>query len=155
MFKRFVLALGFVALGVSGLAQAEQKLAPTEFMDQWEQPQLLNSDTKWLIFTDTKDAGSWVKDTLEALEIEDMATNNWLYVADVSGMPSLITRFMAIPKMKNYKFSIALEREGDLTKDWPKQESAVNIYQLNALTVEKVHAFKNEGDVASFLKSIQ
>lgn len=154
MFKGLVLALGFAAISVSGLAQAEQKLAPVEFMDQWEQPQLLSAETKWLIFTDTKDAGSWVKDTLEALDVEDMSTNNWLYVADVSGMPSLITRFMAIPKMKDYKFSIALEREGDLTKDWPKQEDAVNIYQLNALTVEKVHTFTNEEDVMSFLKSI-
>ena len=155
MFKGFVLALGLATMGASGLAQAEQTLAPAQFMDQWEQPQLLSGDTKLVIFTATKDTGNWVKSTLETLAIEDMAAKNWLYVADVSGMPSFITKFMAIPKMKNYKFPIALEREGDLTKNWPKQKDAVNVYQMNALTIEEAHTFTSEDEVVNFLKSIQ
>jgi len=155
MIKSLILAV--TLLGFNAVAQAEQAvetLAPAQFMDQWEKPQALNADTKWVIFTSTKEAGKWVKETLETMQVEDMAAKQWLYVADISGMPSLITKFMAIPKMQDYKFSIALEREGDITQDWPKQEDAVNIYQMNALTIQKVHAFTSEDEVVAFFKTM-
>ncbi|MEA3404464.1 MAG: hypothetical protein U9R28_01855 [Pseudomonadota bacterium] len=153
MFKKWMLA--FVLLGFTAVVQAEQKLNATVFMDQWDQPQSLTPDVQWLIFSTTKDGGSWVKTQLEEMGIENLQAKNWMYVADISQMPSLITKFMAIPKMKNYKFSIALEKEGEATVDWPKQEDAVNIYKLNALTIEEVHSLTSKESVATFLNSIK
>ncbi|HHS99728.1 MAG TPA: hypothetical protein ENK73_02630 [Thiomicrospira sp.] len=152
-FKKWILALLFLSL--TAVAQADQKLTPTVFMDQWDQPQALTSDVKWLIFSTTKDGGNWVKTQLEEMGIENLQSKNWMYVADVSQMPSLITKFMAIPKMQDYKFAIALEREGEATADWPKQEDAVNVYKLNALTIEEVHTLTTQESVASFLNSIE
>ena len=34
--------------------------------------------------------------------------NSAVYVADISGMPSLISKFIALPKMKKYPFSVLL-----------------------------------------------
>ena len=153
MIKKIFLALTLLSL--SAFAHAQQTLTPTTFMDQWDQPQALNSETKWLIFTANKESGKWVKEYLEGMDVEDMAVKKWLYVADISGMPSLITKFMAIPKMKDYKFSIALEKEGEVSSDWPKQEGAVNVYQLNALAIDKVHTLTSADEVNAFLESIQ
>jgi len=153
MIKKWALALALS--GVAAFAQAEQKLNPTVFMDQWDQPQSLTSDVQWVIFSTTKDGGNWVKTQLEEMGIENLKAKKWMYVADVSQMPSLITKFMAIPKMQDYKFSIALEREGDVTADWPKQEDAVNIYKLNALTIEEVHTLTTKESVAAFIDSIK
>ena len=155
MIKPLLLAVTLFSF--SGVIQAEQALktlAPSQFMDQWEKPQALNADTNWVIFTSTKATGKWVKETLETLKVEDMTAKQWLYVADISGMPSFITKFMAIPKMQDYRFPIALEREGDITQNWPKQEDAVNIYQMNALTIQKVHALTSEDQVVAFFKTM-
>jgi len=157
MFKKVCMAVALVgmsAFGMNAVAQSEQVLSPTVFMDQWEQPQALSSDTKWLIFTADKQSGKWVKETLETMDVKDMAAKNWLYVADVSGMPSFITKFMAIPKMKDYAFPIALEREGVASSEWPKQEDSVNIYELNNLVIQKVHTLTSAEDVSAFLKSM-
>ncbi|MBN2865469.1 MAG: hypothetical protein JXK16_05625 [Thiotrichales bacterium] len=152
MIKKILLALTFFTM--SAVAYAQQTLVPAEFLDQWEKPQALNADTKWVIFTSTKEAGKWVKETLETMQVEDMAAKQWLYVADISGMPSLITKFMAIPKMQDYKFPIALEREGDITQAWPKQEDAVNVYKMDGLTIQKVYALTSEPEVVEFFKTM-
>ena len=152
MIKKILLALTFFTM--SAVAYAQQTLVPAEFLDQWEKPQALNADTKWVIFTSTKEAGKWVKETLETMQVEDMAAKQWLYVADISGMPSLITKFMAIPKMQDYKFPIALEREGDITQAWPKQEDAVNVYKMDGLTIQKVYALTSEPEVVELFKTM-
>jgi len=153
MIKKWMLL--FALFGLSAPMQAGQTLTPTTFVDQWEQPLSLSSDVQWLIFSTSKEGGNWVKTHLEEMEVENLKAKNWMYVADISQMPSLITKFMAIPKMQDYKFSIALEKEGEVTANWPKQEGAVNVYKLNALSIEEFHALKTKEDVASFLNSIK
>ncbi len=152
MLKNSLIVLTLLFASFS--AQAQQTLKLTVFMDQRDQPQALDAETKLVIFSSTKETGNWVKNSFESMGIEDLAAKKWLYVADVSGMPSLITKYMAIPKMQDYAFSIALERDGEVTADWPKQADAVNVYQLNALTIDKSYAFDSEEALLQFLNSI-
>lgn len=152
MLKKLLLSAFLMSFTL--LAQA-QTFKAHSFEDQWDKPQALNAQTQWVIFSSHKAGGEWVKNALSTLEITDLAQKNWIYVADISAMPSLISKFVAIPKMQDYKFAIALEKEGDFTKDWPKQEDKVSVYKLNALEVVDTTYLDSEEAVVDFLKSIQ
>lgn len=148
--------LPFLMLLALGAQAAEIKSLPAHtFEDQWAKPQNLNEQTQWVILSTHKAGGEWVKKALGELQINDMAARNWLYVADVSAMPSLITRFVAIPNMQDYAFSIALEKEGEVTANWPKQPETVSVYKLNKLQIEEVHALDSEQAVMNFIKLIK
>ncbi|MDG6777941.1 hypothetical protein QCB44_04385 [Thiomicrorhabdus sp. zzn3] len=152
MLKKWLLSA--LLMSFSLLAHAQTLQAHT-FEDQWKKPQVLNAQTQWVIFSSHKAGGEWVKNALSTLETTDLAQKNWLYVADISAMPSLISKFVAIPKMQDYKFAIALEKEGEATKDWPKQDDKVSVYKLNALEVVDTTFLDSEEAVIDFLKSIQ
>lgn len=52
-------------------------------------------------------------------------------VSDISGMPSLITKMFALPKMKKYHFKMALDKSGELTKSWPRQTGKATVLQID------------------------
>lgn len=149
-----------IIMFMSGLMMAfsfNVQSAPTKtlsqqvFEDQHAAPVSLSVTTQWLIFSHDKQGGEWVRQALTELGIEDLEARGGLYVADVSGMPSLITKWFALPKMQKYPFRIGLDTSGDLTSDWPKTDSTVTLMRLNGLDViEQVKATSGE-QVKAFL----
>ncbi|MBD3754350.1 MAG: hypothetical protein IE937_01770 [Gammaproteobacteria bacterium] len=154
MIKKILLPL-LLLLAFSGQAAEFKSLQAHTFMDQWDKPQMLNQQTEWVIFSNHKAGGEWVKKALNELQIQDLAEKHWLYVADISAMPSLISRFVAIPKMQDYAFAIALEKDGETTANWPKKTDAVSIYKLKALQIEEIYTLDSEQAVMNFFKLIK
>ena len=71
-------------------------------------------DTK-LIVSFEKDVSSEVKTFLDSKEKNYLNDNNLLYISDISSMPSFVTSWFALPKMKKFDFKIGLiydENEG-------------------------------------------
>jgi len=148
---RILLVSLMLSLGFTAQAQT---LTQQSFEDQWEKPVELNAQTKWLVVTQSKDAGKMVKETFESLEMKDLASLNLLYIADVSGMPGFITRMFAIPKMQDHAFSIGLiNEEGQLaTLDLGDlNESEVSVLALDNLQVTQTHSFRDDVAFVSFL----
>ena len=158
VFKKLMLAT--LLSGVMVFSQAAVadvvKLKPQSFETQFDQTLSLNTQTQWVIFSTTKDGGNWVKEAFAQLNFNEatLASKQLLYVADIHKMPSFISKMFAIPKMRDYGFPIALDKEGEGTQDWPTQENAVNVYQLNQLEVIKTMHFANQSDLENFLKGI-
>lgn len=46
-------------------------------------------------------------------------------VADISGMPRLISQMVAIPRMKELPYPIFLDHEGKVVKDWPHKQGTL------------------------------
>lgn len=142
-----------VALGLSSFAVAAQTLNATQFQDANEQVLSLNANTKWVLLTSEKAAGKLVKETLNALEMTDLAAKGGLYVADVSAMPGFITKMVAIPKMKDYAFKVAVVMEEEQVAGWPKQEDKVTAMTLNNLNVETVEYFDSQEALQAWIQN--
>jgi hypothetical protein len=149
MFRLWSLAL-LMALSFSAQSQQLEKL---DFTDQWDKQQTLNTQTQLLIFSTNKQGSEWVKSSLEAVQVTDLNAQGWLYVADISGMPGFISKMFAIPKMKDYPFAIALDREGDVTASWPRTEQGLSVFELESLEVVKQHRFQSPESLQVFLQS--
>lgn len=152
----FFLALAFlspVAVFFQTQAQA-QALQADEFKDQWGNTQALDGDTRWLIVSQSMDAGDMVKETFEKLELTSPADYGLLYLADVSGMPGPITKFFALPAMRDYAFPMALIREEDelAALNLPiTNEEAVTVLALESLSIVDVLAFDDAATFEAFL----
>lgn len=76
--------------------------------------------------------------------------NHIVYISDISGMPSIITKLFAKPKMKKFKFKIALiydEKTGALLS---KQKGKVTVITLEDNRVKDIKFIKPTGLFALF-----
>jgi len=147
----------FAALLFVGLAQTAcglDSFTAMELEDQWGKPTLLDKQVKLVLFSHHKKGGQWVKTGLESLQLSDLKARHWLYVADISGMPKMISRMFALPKMRKYTFPVALVKNSELVAAWPKQKQQVSVYQVEALTIKQIRYFDSADKLHAFLKSL-
>lgn len=81
-------------------------------------------------FSSHRDGVQWVKDSLIELELTDLQRHNMLYVADISVMPDFIIKLFAIPKMQDLPFKVYLDKEGETTAGWPRNQEQVSVYKV-------------------------
>lgn len=148
MLKRLFLGLGLMLS--MGLVQA-QTLEKATFEDQHGESLALTPTTQWMVFSYDKSGGDWVRQAFDDLSLMDIETRGGLYVADISAMPGIITSLFALPKMRKYDFRIALDRSGELTANWPKQEGTVSLMRLNGLDVIEITYANSPEQIKSFL----
>lgn len=154
--KKLISGLLFSLALVSASAQA-QTLSAHTFENQWEKPIELTAATKWVVLSQSKDSGNYVKEAFEALKVEDPAKYGMIYIADISAMPSFVTKLFALPKMRDYAFPMALVREegqlANLKLDSYDKEK-VALLKLTNLEVGEVLEFDNSEALTAKLKEI-
>ncbi|MCE9679915.1 hypothetical protein LZP69_12150 [Shewanella sp. AS1] len=136
VIKVMLLALGIlISLTVWAAELAMDDTLPAfELQDQHEQTMRLTEDTRILLFSRGMQASETINQALTSLSSEKLP-QDLLYVADISAMPSLIAKFVALPQMRDLPFRIALDSEGELTRDWPGDAKRATVIKLERLTV--------------------
>ena len=87
----------------------------------------------------------------ETLFRDILEKNSAVYVADISGMPSLISKFIALPKMKKYPFSVLLL--DDTNKDnFVKEDGKIIVYSLENGKVVKIDKISTKEELANIIK---
>jgi hypothetical protein len=115
--KKLVLAAlsAFFFLGCSSNATSEnvqpalvvtQSIENLKLNDQNEVPQTIPADTKKLVFAFSKDIGHTCNDFFATKEPSYLADNKVVFVADVSGAPSLIRSMFILPGLKDFKHTV-------------------------------------------------
>jgi hypothetical protein len=124
-----------------------QTLEAVVLEDQFGERAELNEQTRWLIFSYSMDGNKWVREAFlnEAVNTAKMKEQNILYVADIHEMPGVISKLVAIPKMKKYEYPVGLDTEGKVTSAWQQKENSLTVYKLKNLSVEEV-TFYSEVD---------
>lgn len=110
----------------------------TTYKDQFDKPHTIDDKVQTLIIAFTRDTGNVVKDVLSTTNREELSKTNVLYLADISGMPSFVSDFFAVPKMKKYSFDVLLERQNDLKKVYPYSEEKITVIKLNNSKIEAI-----------------
>lgn len=139
-----------LSIFVFGSAQAQTLEAQT-FEDQFGEQVSVTAQTQWVVFAYDKVGGDWVKDALIELNMTDLAAKNGVYVSDISAMPGLVTRMFALPKMRDYAFKIALDRDGKATAAWPRTEGTVTLMRLDAFNVVELKQANSPEQVKAFV----
>ena len=119
--------------------------------DQFEKGHTIAADTKTILVAADKGTSEILRDYLLTKEKGFLEANKAYYVADISGMPSLIAKFFALTKMKKYPFSILLVDE-EQTKSFTKKEGNITIYTVAAGKVTDVKYVTDAAGLASVFK---
>lgn len=100
------------------------------FTDQRENPVLITEDTTTILFVSDMDASKVVHQVLEMETQDSLSKKNLVFISDIHKMPSLITRFIALPKMRSYQYPMALIQKEGISKDIPREKGKVTVFFL-------------------------
>lgn len=151
MIKKFLFT---VLLGLSAFANSltvGTDIPTLTVKDQFEKEHIIDANIKTIIFSATKTEGTTIKEFLLTKDKDYLTTNKAAYVADITGMPGLITKFIALPKMKDYPFSVLLIDEANKTL-FPVKEDMISIISLENGKVTDIKYVKTAAELGQILK---
>jgi hypothetical protein len=114
-------------------------LRDLEFKDQHDRLHRLSENLRFLVFS--ADMGgsrliqAWMKDRND----DYLKAQNIALLADIHRMPYLISKTIALPRMRNYTYSLLLIQDEGRGSIYPQQPEAVTVLVLKRLTVESIH----------------
>ena len=98
--------------------------------DQHGNPFTHHDATTTVLYVDTMKGNALVRDTLSRVDNSCMTEGRVVYLADISGMPSIISTLIAVPRMRDYPYPVWLDRNGLATEALPLEEDAVTVLTL-------------------------
>ncbi len=127
--KKIYLGMFLFLATIANALEVGEAVPTFKINDQFEKAQVIKADAKNIIVAGDRDASEVIRDYLLEKGKGFLESNNSYYVADISGMPSLITKFFALPKMQDYPFSILLVTE-EQSKSFTKKEGQITVYSV-------------------------
>lgn len=140
--KHAPLLLSLVALFASAAAAEPlavgSTLAPLTLLDQHEVAGSVDASTKLVLYARDMDGAGLVEESLATDGAAKLQAAGAVVVAEISGMPSLIASWFAIPKLQKRPYRMLLDREGEATAHLPAEKGKVTLLRLDALKVVAV-----------------
>jgi hypothetical protein len=123
-----------------------------ELKDQHDQTVVINEQTNLILFAAGKSTSALMSKTLEDLPPTTLKDKKALYVADISGMPSFITKMVAIPKMQKRPYTIAILRDEAQSKRFPQKDNAITIIKLKSGNVTEITFVTKQEEITNALQ---
>ena len=143
-----------ILLGLSAFANTltvGSNIPTLTIKDQFEKDNIVDENIKTIIFSATKTENTTIKEFLQSKDKELLATNKAVYIADITGMPSLITKFIAMPKMKDYPFSVLLVDEASKGL-FAVKEDMISVISLENGKITDIKYVKTAEELGQILK---
>lgn len=105
----------------------EESLTDFTLNDQHEKPYALAADTKTLIFAFSKDVGHTCNDFFATKEENYLSENKTVFVADVSGAPSLIRSMFIMPGLKDFKHTVLVIDDKSIANGYKSGQDSTKI----------------------------
>ena len=141
--RKLLLCLSFLFTPIMALATsyvAGDAISPISLQDQNDKAVSVTEQTKVVLFSRSMKGGDIIKETLTPLT-GDKFPAHLVYVADISGMPSLIAKFVAVPQMQELPFAIGLDREGQISRLLPDTKDMATMILLDNLNIQDIAYF--------------
>lgn len=115
-----------------------QTVPPMELKDQFGKKHTLKVMPHTLIMAFEKGTGTTVNDYLSSQDKGYLDAHNAAFVADISGMPSFITKAFAIPKMQKYPHIVLLIDDEEFGLKFPGKEEKITIMKFKGNLVDSI-----------------
>jgi hypothetical protein len=145
----------WIAVSATAAPLAAGSAVPTMSLnDQHDKPVSVGPATRWVVFTAEKPVSDMVSAVLAAEPAGVADRLRLVYVADISGMPALVTRLFALPKLRELPFPIALVREPAQVAqvaDVPRTAGGATVLQLEGGRVIQVATARQAAELRALL----
>ncbi len=127
------------------------RIASFALEDQHGQSRVVDANVRAILFSRDMDGGAIVKEVLAEGGAETLEATATVYVADVSGMPGIIRRIVAEPRMRKRPYPMLLDRDGELTRGVPSEKGKATLLVLERLRVVRIEYFAGADALAAAL----
>ena len=125
-------------LATAAALQPGDSVPAITLKDQHEKPVAIAPDTRLIFFTAEMDGSRLMTNALATLPPGSLKDRNAIYIADISGMPGLVSSVFALPKMQKETYTVALIRDAKETASLPRKPGAVTVLSLDAGKISAV-----------------
>ncbi len=140
-------AIIFLSLMLGSLfAQTFEKNKAIEHFslpDQFNKMHTISKDIKTLIVSFEKDTGKMLNEFLASKPSDFLQKHHAAFIANISGMPSIITKLFALPKMRDYKHTILLIYDENDTR-FIKKEEMSTVYKIENGVIKDILFVKDK-----------
>lgn len=119
--------------------------------DQHGQTRTVNRDARLILFCKDRKAQDIISQALDQTKEGYLTEHNTVYIADTSGIPRLVAKFIAFPALRKKPYTILLDKDSSVTKFFPSEKDRVTLLYANDYII---HAIAFADDPESILKSI-
>jgi len=154
MFKKLLIS-GLLLLSFSVFAdtlQVGSTLSAIELNTQHGKSVKVANDVKTLIFSVEKAPSDLINSFLMKQDAKFLANNKAYFIADISRMPSMITKMFAIPKMKKRPYNILLAKNETQVAFIPRKKEFVSVLKIAGGKVTAVEFVNNVDQLAKAFK---
>lgn len=130
---RAILALTILLAAISVQAAAQTVLKDGDQLpilalrDQHDKPAAVPPSTRQLLVAADNSGAGLVTDLLDSMGANWLEQTQRVYLADIHKMPALVSRFVALPRLRDKPYPIVLGREeGDLAM-FPRKKDCVTV----------------------------
>lgn len=118
--------------------------------NQFDKKNTIDKNIKTILVSFEKDTGKDVNTFLDGKSPDFLEKNSATFIANISGMPSIITKLFAMPKMRDYKHSISLiyDENDDRFKS---KEEMTTLYRLENGVIKSI-TFITKDDLENIFK---
>lgn len=152
---KHALLLALILLCVGALAeplQVGRSLAPFSLEDQHGESHTVDASARILLFSRDMEGGGLLKEALEGRDASYLSARGALYLADISGMPRLIARFVALPRMRRRAYPMLLDPDGSATRALPDREGEATLVFLDRLRITRIEYAGTSEEVRALLE---
>ena len=154
-----IVAMFFLGCSENVKVDVEQKtvvgssLETLKLNDQFEKPQTLSADTKKVIFAFSKDMGHMSNEFFDKQGADYLAKHSAVFVADVSGAPSLIRSMFIMPGLKDFKHTVLVIEDKNAAASYriDEHKEALMILDVNNFIIENISYVSSEEELAKAL----
>ncbi|MCZ8344506.1 MAG: hypothetical protein O9301_15840 [Leptospira sp.] len=126
----FVSFTGSLFANDTGSLKKGDSLPDIKYTNASEEESPIPKTTSKVLFIADMDASKILHPLLEEHGKGYLEKNNAVLVSDIHRMPFLISKFVALPKMKSYPYTIRLVREEKLADPYPRTKGFVTLIRL-------------------------
>ena len=130
-------------------------LRPFSLEDQHGEHGAVGDRTRVIVLSRDMGAGDVVKGTFADAEQRYLDEHGAVYVADISGMPALVSRMIAVPRMRERKYRVLLDRDGAVGRDFPYVEKRPTVVALDQLRIVAVEHPATAGELREALDRVR
>ncbi len=114
----------------------------SQLKDQHENTFTHTERMEYLLLANGMSSKKLIDKTLKTVDNGCLQDGRVVYLANISGMPSLITKMFALPKMRKAPYPIWLDRDGSISDNLPSKDDSVSMIQLNNAAIADTQFYK-------------
>lgn len=121
--------------------------------DQFDKASTLTNDTKKIILVFAKATGHTVREFLKKQDKSYLPSRHTLFVADVSGMPTIIRNTFALPDFRKSPYSVLLIYDKSIAKSYKNEKDAnkITIVTLKNKKITNIQTVTSEEELKKVL----